>query len=202
MVNETYPRLLGDIGGTDARFAWRVERTAPPADVACCACADDDSLLAAILQYLADQRKACPPACALGIANPSLGDAVQMTHHHWSFSIPQLQRSLGLQRLKVINDFTAQALSLPTLQAADLLRLGPAGHAVAGAPLAVLDVLAQRFGHASAERALSGPGLVNRYVAACTLAARQSLLPGPADVIDAQVSPALAGAARALDIVD
>ena len=61
-----------------------------------------------------------------------------MTNHHWSFSISELQRGLGLKRLKVINDFTALALSLPTLLPAELHHVGRQGVAVPGAPLAVL----------------------------------------------------------------
>ncbi|MDP3823753.1 MAG: glucokinase [Burkholderiales bacterium] len=225
MAHESFPRLLGDIGGTNARFAWQTDRSAAPTDVATYACAEHDSLLAAVRHYLAEHGKACPPVCAIGIANPVLGDRVQMTNHHWSFSIVELQQALGLKRLKVINDFTALALSLPGLQPADLRRVGPAGVAVPGAALAVLgpgtglgvsgllasgtggfvpvtgegghvtlaaqsdhetaviDVLARRFGHASAERALSGPGLVNLYAAACTLAGRAPQPLGPAEVI-------------------
>ena len=242
MVNESYPRLLGDIGGTNARFAWQSEPAAAPSDVVTYACAGHDSLLSAIQHYLAEHGKARPAACAVGIANPIVGDRVQMTNHHWSFSIAELQRSLGLRRLRVINDFTALALSLPTLQPTDLRKIGQEGVAVSGAPLAVLGpgtglgvsgllpagtrgfvpingegghvtlpaqgeyeaavvgLLAQRFGHASAERALSGPGLVNLYVAASTLADRRPLSVGPADVIERARSQADPFCIAAIDL--
>jgi glucokinase len=124
-----------------------------------------------------------------------------MTNHPWAFSISQLQRELGLARLVVLNDFTALALSLPALGAAQSRQVG-GGRAVAGAPLAllgpgtglgvsgllgavpisgegghvtlaaadareaeVIELLRRRFGHASAERALSGPGLENLHEA-------------------------------------
>ena len=54
---------------------------------------------------------------ALAIANPITGDLVRMTNHHWGFSISAMQAELGLQRLVVINDFTALALSLHTTKA-------------------------------------------------------------------------------------
>ena len=242
MVNQTCPRLLGDIGGTNARFAWQTDRGSPPTEVSSYACADHDSLLSAIRHYLAEHRKQCPPACAIGIANPILGDRVQMTNHHWSFSISELQRGLGLERLRVINDFTALALSLPTLLAAELHLVGQEGVAVAGAPMAVLGpgtglgvsgllpsgagsftpitgegghatlaahgeyeiavvrLLAQRFGHASAERALSGPGLVNLYEAACKLADQPALPLGPAEVIERARSDADPGCVAAIDL--
>ena len=51
MVNPTCPRLLGDIGGTNARFAWQTDRAAPPTEVTSYACADHDSLLSAIPEF-------------------------------------------------------------------------------------------------------------------------------------------------------
>jgi glucokinase len=47
----------------------------------------------------------------------------------------------------------------------------------------VIALLHERFGHASAERALSGPGLVNLCQAAATLADRTAQSLTPADVI-------------------
>jgi glucokinase len=224
MDTDLIPRLLGDVGGTHARFAWQDGEGAPLAEVATYPCARYGSLLEAIRHYLDERGKTAPRQCAIGIANPVTGDRVQMTNHHWSFSISELKRQLGLERLVVINDFTALALALPALSREDLRPIGQ-GSAAAGAPLAVLGPgtglgvsgllpalrgrfvpvsgegghvslaagdereaavvarLRQRFGHASAERALSGPGLVNLYEAACTLAGRSVETLGPADVI-------------------
>jgi glucokinase len=242
MVNEFYPRLLGDIGGTNARFAWQGDHAAAPTEVTTYACAEHGSLLLAIRHYLAEHDKQTPMACAIGIANPILGDRVQMTNHHWSFSISELQRGLRLRRLRVINDFTALALSLPTLLPSDLRKIGQDGTAVSGAAMAVLgpgtglgvsgllpsgtrgfvpvagegghvtlpaqgayeaavvSLLAQRFGHASAERALSGPGLVNLYEAASTLADHTPLPLGPADVIERARSGADPFCVAAIDL--
>jgi glucokinase len=224
MNDASCPRLLADVGGTNARFAWQTGRDAALTEVACYPCADHESLEAAIRHYLTQHHKPCPAACAIGIANPILGDLVQMTNHHWSFSVSQLQRDLGLTQLKVINDFPALALSLPTLQMTDLRAVGQ-GVAVPGAPMAVLgpgtglgvsgllpagasqfvsitgegghvtlaadndfeaaviDFLTRRFGHASAERALSGPGLINLHEAVRALA-KQPVAPlSAADII-------------------
>ena len=221
---ECYPRLLGDIGGTNARFAWQARADAPLTDVAGYLCDEHDGLQTAIRQYLFAHDKSAPRGCAIAIANPITGDTVRMTNHHWSFSISSLQRELGIERLAVINDFTAVALSLPALTEADLRQIGP-GTAVTGAPLAVLGPgtglgvsgllvaapgnfvpitgegghvtlaagddreaavlqwLRHRFGHASAERALSGPGLVNLYEAACSLSGQTASAFEPAEVI-------------------
>jgi glucokinase len=219
LILDTYPRLLGDIGGTNARFAWAQSVGSPLSDIVTYPCIKYPTLEAALREYLSSQRTSQPIHCALGIANPIVGDQVKMTNHHWSFSISALQKSLGLQRLLVINDFTALALSLPLLRQHDLRKVGH-GNAVSGAPLALLgpgtglgvsglmmkgDIveaingegghvslaasdefestvvqrLQKRFGHASAERAVSGPGLVNLYRAVCEVSGTvaESFLP-------------------------
>lgn len=221
----TYPRLVGDVGGTNARFAWLSAPGAPLSDVATLPAAGHATLQEAMQTYLAD-RPARARWCAIGIANPVVGDRVHMTNHHWSFSISQVQALLGLERFLVINDFTALALSLPALSPSDLRAVGggtpwphaPIGLLGAGTGLGVsgllsagpgrgqvplngegghvtlaptnaleagvVDWLRQRYGHPSAERALSGPGLVNLYQAVCAL---EGVSPQPftaADVSD------------------
>ncbi|KQW00252.1 glucokinase [Rhizobacter sp. Root1221] len=206
----TFPRLLGDIGGTNARFAWQASPGAALTDIATYPAADYATVLDAIREYLRAHAKPTPRWCAIGIANPITGDRVQMTNHHWSFSISEVQRAVGLDRFLLINDFTALALSLPALEAGQLRQVG-GGQVVDGGPVAlvgpgtglgvsgllhtgggvsvplngegghvtlggtndredaVIASLRRRFGHASAERALSGPGLVNLYEALCEL---------------------------------
>lgn len=207
----TFPRLVGDIGGTNARFAWLAQPGAFLADVATYPCAQYPSLQDAMRRYLQDHGRAAPRWCAIGIANPVVGDHVQMTNHAWSFSISQVQQQLGMDRFLVINDFTALALSLPALSPHELRQVG-GGQSVKGAPLglvgpgtglgvsgllpakdghgaipidgegghqtlaavdafeeAVIGALRERFGHVSAERAVSGPGLVHLYEAVCTV---------------------------------
>lgn len=225
-------RLLGDIGGTNARFAWQAGDGAPLQDIVALATADHASVGAAIAHYLAMTGRNAPPWCAIGIANPITGDRVQMTNSHWSFSISALQAELGFERLRVINDFTALALALPDLTPAELRQLG-GGAAVAGSAIgligpgtglgvsgllpgvapgvwlplqgegghvtlaaasereaAVLRVLRERFGHASAERAVSGMGLEALHAALTTLDATGSTAALPAADITAR---ALAG---------
>lgn len=196
------PRLLADIGGTNARFAWQAGPGAPIEAVHTLACSAHGSLSDALLSYLQHTGRAMPPACAIAIANPVVGDRVAMTNHHWAFSIAELRAQLGLQELLVINDFTALALALPSLDAQHLRQVGgtspqpgwaigligpgtglgvsglmpdgrggwlpvqgEGGHATLGATTAreraVLEFLAARHGHVSAERAVSGQGLVD-----------------------------------------
>ena len=197
------PRLLADIGGTNARFAIE---TAPGqiTETRVLACAAHATLADAVRQYLSDVGIADIRHAAIAIANPVDGDAVRMTNHHWAFSIEATRRELGLATLLVENDFKALAMSLPTLGPDELVAIGD-GQARAGAviglvgpgtglgvaglvpmvqggstrwlPLAtegghvsfaamdereaaVLAYARREFAHVSAERLISGPGLV------------------------------------------
>lgn len=215
----TYPRLVGDIGGTNARFGWIESENAPLTDIDTLPGADYATIVDAIRAYLAKHGKSQPRWCSIGIANPVVGDVVKMTNHDWAFSISGVQAELKLDRFLVINDFTALALSLPAMEASDLRQVGQ-GAAVPGAPLALLGagtglgvsgllpagsghraipingegghvtlaaidereekvvaILRRRFGHASAERALSGPGIENLYLAVRELAGAKDAQP-------------------------
>ncbi|WP_119156603.1 glucokinase [Caldimonas tepidiphila] len=137
MHPDTYPRLVGDVGGTHARFGWLAAPDAPISDMATYPNAAHAGLLDAMRHYLAQHAKPQPAWCAIGIANPVSGDHVQMTNLSWSFSIRELREALGLERLLVLNDFTALALSLPGLGPGELRAIG-GGEARAGAPKALL----------------------------------------------------------------
>jgi len=229
MDQEGYPRLLGDIGGTNARWAWQESADAELQDISVQACEASGSLQASATNYLAAHGHRSPRWACIGVATAITGDEVRLTNSPWQFSISAFQRAMGLQRCLVVNDFTAMALSLPALRPADLRALGR-GVAVAGASIALLgpgtglgvsglvpdaqgrycalsgegghvslaatndreaalvDVLRKRFGHASAERVLSGSGLVNLYQAICTVDGIAARDLSPADVTDAAVA--------------
>jgi len=117
-------RLLADIGGTNARFAWQRHAGAPIEAVQTLPCAGFETLADAVQAYLGLVNRPAPPLCAIAIANPVLGDWVQMTNHHWRFSIAALRTRFGFVDLHVLNDFTALALALPALQPGDLQQVG------------------------------------------------------------------------------
>lgn len=113
-VFESGPRLLADVGATNARFAvenapGRIEQ------VAVLKCADYPGLEAAIGAYLAEVSGPRPRHAAVAIANPIDGDMVRMTNRDWQFSIEATRHGLGLDTLLVVNDFTALAMALPQL---------------------------------------------------------------------------------------
>lgn len=117
-------RLLADVGGTNARFAWQTEAGAPLTDVRVLPAADFPTLQAAMHAYLADLGRGRPAMAAIAIANPITGDEVRMTNHHWAFSQAAVKAEFGLSHLRLLNDFTALALALPDLPASELRQVG------------------------------------------------------------------------------
>ncbi len=71
------------------------------------------------------------------MALPVDDDRVQLTNSPWDFSIEQTRKALGLERLTVINDFSAQALAIPALAAKERRQIGE-GEPLEGAPIGVI----------------------------------------------------------------
>jgi glucokinase len=57
------------------------------------------------------------------VATPVVSDRIALTNSPWDFSIEQTRRTLGFERLRVINDFTAQALAIPVLQPDEMQKI-------------------------------------------------------------------------------
>jgi len=121
-----HARLLADVGGTNARFAWQAQAGAAITDVQALPTADFPTLQDAIRHYLHGLGRGFPGAAAIAIANPVTGDQIRMTNHHWSFSQSALKAAFGLATLRLLNDFTALALALPDLPADERRQVGGA----------------------------------------------------------------------------
>ncbi|WP_233800264.1 bifunctional transcriptional regulator/glucokinase [Paraburkholderia sp. HP33-1] len=117
------PRLLADIGGTNARFALE---TGPGeiGSVQVYPCEDYPGVADVIKKYLKDMKIGRVNHAAIAIANPVDGDQVSMTNHDWTFSIEATRRALGFDTLLVVNDFTALAMALPGLTDAQRVQVG------------------------------------------------------------------------------
>ncbi|MBN3803901.1 bifunctional transcriptional regulator/glucokinase [Paraburkholderia sp. Ac-20336] len=117
------PRLLADIGGTNARFALE---TGPGeiGSVQVYPCAEYAGIAEVIKKYLKDTKIGRVNHAAIAIANPVDGDQVSMTNHDWTFSIEATRRALGFDTLLVVNDFTALAMALPGLTDAQRVQVG------------------------------------------------------------------------------
>ncbi|MBT9504641.1 MAG: glucokinase [Burkholderiaceae bacterium] len=235
-------RLLADVGGTHVRLGWQGGYGAAIEHVqtlACDAHRDLGDCLQRYLQTLDAAGAARPVQAALGVASAVLDDQIRLTNRDWGFSVQALHRQLELQRLVVLNDFTALALAIPALPEPDFWHVGgpatgaPGPLAVIGpgtglgvsglvpqadrqwvalqtegghvslAPqddreAALLSSLRQRFGRVSAERVLSGPGLVNLLQAIGEVDDRPlAFEPAPAQVL----SQALAGEPQSAEVL-
>lgn len=124
------PRLLADIGGTNARFA--LERAPGQIDtIQTLRCADYAEFALAVQAYLDNSAHPVIHHAAIAIANPVQGDHIKMTNHHWAFSIEATRSLLGLDTLLVVNDFTALSMALPHLEQTHCTQIG-GGQALEG----------------------------------------------------------------------
>lgn len=116
--------VIGDVGGTYARFSLFDARANMMSATEVLTCAEHADLAAAVAAYLS--RLGCPPPkrLALAVACPVHGDLVELTNNRWRFSIQETRSRLGLLQLEVMNDFTALALALPSLEISDLTQVG------------------------------------------------------------------------------
>ncbi|WP_273488668.1 glucokinase [Roseateles chitosanitabidus] len=132
-----YPWLVADIGGSNARFAWVDGPGQPVQHVRKLPVAQYESLSAAAQAYLKELAglglAARPRRASLALATAIDGDRVELTNSHWTFSRSQLQADLGLDELRLLNDFEALALSLPGLRPDQVAAVpGPARSAPSG----------------------------------------------------------------------
>lgn len=233
------PVLLGDIGGTHARFALACGdgiRRQITLDVA-----DHPTATDAIAEFLAGLAKdRCPGAAILACAGPVEAGVVSLTNSPWRLDAGEIEGRFGFSDVLLVNDFAAVAWALPNLRENDLRAVG-GGIAKADRPAVVLgpgtglgiatyspapkgskvivgegghgtlpatndkeaEVIARlrmELGHVSAERTISGDGLVRLYE---TIAALEGLsVPSrtAAGISDAAVAGNCATSQAALDM--
>ncbi len=229
--------LLGDIGGTNARFALLRDDRLGPIEVF--AVNDYPRFTDALAALLASDRGHKITSAAFAAAGVVDDDRCPITNSGWLIDAAELRESLHFSQVLLVNDFEALAWSLPQLGSADLFAIGN-GRAVPGAPLAVLgpgtglglacfvphpggDVVVasegghasfaagsaredaiiaqirQRCGHVSAERVLSGGGLVNLYEAIAAIEGKPAPERGAADITTAGLDGSCALCRQALD---
>jgi glucokinase len=129
------PWLLADIGGTNARFGWLPTGQRQPLHIATLSAADHAGPTAAARSYLAalaatlgaDYRP--PRAAAFAVATAVTGDSISFTNSGWALSRQAAQQDLGLDDLRLLNDFEALALSLPRLTPEQWRPIGSGGPA-------------------------------------------------------------------------
>lgn len=126
-------RLVSDIGGTNARFAL-VGDDGWPKDEKKLKTKDFPGVVEAASAFLEGRRV---DGVVLVVAGPVEDDRIALTNCPWAFSQKGTKAALGVDRLIAINDFVAQALAIPRLDASDCVKLG-GGAALDDRPIAVI----------------------------------------------------------------
>jgi glucokinase len=129
-------RLVGDVGGTNARFALVRGPQGRPFEQRTLSTSEHPDLAAAVEAYLAGVGVR-PAEAAVAIACAIEGDELRMTNNRWHFSTEATRHRLGLRRLLMLNDWEALAYAVPAFRPEDLLHLG-GGAPVPSAPCALL----------------------------------------------------------------
>ncbi|MGB5623859.1 MAG: glucokinase [Gammaproteobacteria bacterium] len=130
-------RLLVDLGGTNTRCAIQDPGDEPHL-VRRFKNRRFENLTEVLQAYMDDlPRELRPAAAAMAVAAPVQGDEVELTNRGWRFSAQALQQALQLERLLIVNDFTAVAMALPGLPEDRRHQIG-GGKPCPNQPLAVL----------------------------------------------------------------
>ena len=135
-----FPVLIGDIGGTNARFAILSDAYAEAKEFPPVRTADFANIDEAIQAAVLDKTSLQPRSAVLAVAGPVDGDEIDLTNCDWVVRPRDLIAGLALADVIVLNDFEAQALAVADMQDEHLVGLG--GGEVAG----------------NATRAVLGPG--------------------------------------------
>ena len=117
--------LVGDIGGTNARFAlWEDEQLRSVSVLATADYACPEDAITVYLNALNLAPGAVGSVC-LSVAGPVSGDEFRFTNNHWRLSRSAFCETLQVDHLLLINDFSAMALGMTRLQPEDVRQVCP-----------------------------------------------------------------------------
>lgn len=116
-------RLIADIGGTNARFAFVEAGSHSPQGIHNFLCDDYSCVDAAIRAYMEQQGITRIGGLCLAVAGPVHDGPIKLTNNSWVFDAAALQKTFAAP-VKIINDFTAQALSIRALAPTELEWIG------------------------------------------------------------------------------
>ncbi|TGP45475.1 glucokinase [bacterium M00.F.Ca.ET.159.01.1.1] len=125
--NETalrFPVLIGDIGGTNARFSIVLDANSEATEPQIVQTANFKTIDEAIQAAVLDRSSIQPNSAVLAIAGPVDGDEIPLTNCPWVVKPRQMFRTLGLSEVVVLNDFEAQALAVVALGEEHMEKIG------------------------------------------------------------------------------
>lgn len=128
--------LVGDIGGTRARFALCDLDGARLSGFTSLEVRDFRTIRDALKAFLSGEGVR-PQVVSLAVAAPVTGRPISLTNAHWSFDAADVAQVTGATHVRFVNDFEALARVLPDLTARDVVTVLPGGYEPA-APRVVL----------------------------------------------------------------
>ncbi|MBM6593346.1 glucokinase [Microvirga pudoricolor] len=133
--NFAFPALLGDIGGTNARFAVLPAPGEPVRLLPRRLTADTPSPVEAIQGALDTYDGAAPRSAMIAVATRVDKPVIRLTNAHWTIDARAIGEALGLERVTLVNDYTPVAASVTVLETAkgDLAPIGSTETAGPGA---------------------------------------------------------------------
>jgi glucokinase len=139
--------LVGDVGGTHARFAV-VDTAKRPWTISARLELDTGGCFAdALRTYLSRAGLSpLPSAAAMAVAGPVTAGAVRFTNRDWTITEDEL-RAFGFSHALLINDFAALAFAVAELPPAELRTIGPD---IAGLPDAPISIIGAGTGFGAA----------------------------------------------------
>ncbi|MBD9374318.1 glucokinase [Rhizobium sp. ARZ01] len=119
-----FPILIGDIGGTNARFALLIDAFAAPREFPVIQTAQFDNIDDALQRCILDTTSIQPRSAILALAGPIQGDEVPLTNCDWIVRPRDMIANLGFEDVLLVNDFEAQALAVASLSDNDREQIG------------------------------------------------------------------------------
>ena len=106
--------LVGDIGGTNARFGYQENKGSDVEKVEFLNCADFDNIEDAVIHYISKNNLSVENL-SLSVAGPCGDNFIKFTNNNWSFDKKDLLIKTNCNSILAINDFAAQGLGFTSL---------------------------------------------------------------------------------------
>ena len=105
--------LVADIGGTNARFAYKDDVSNELSNFSYLKCTDFENIFDAI-KYYQEENNLHIKNMSIAVASTTKHDAIKFTNNHWNFKQSSVFEYFKLDKLICINDFVAQSLCFST----------------------------------------------------------------------------------------
>jgi glucokinase len=116
--------LIGDIGGTNARFALADPLIPGYARQKKYICADYATADLALRAYVEEFCPDGPGIVCLAAAGPVIDHTIRLTNNHWSVDAQAISTEFAGASVRLLNDFEAIAYAIPLLTGSDSRSLG------------------------------------------------------------------------------